>query len=120
MISSIYHSLRKTLQQHQNGGSSDDHRDLQEKLQQRTSNGPDVLFLHDSLGDRINPTILKREGLHTAKKQTYTLEDSFRYVNNLKVAPRVMAIHVGTNNLPRQSIDEILDLYNNLLTLIHS
>ena len=61
---------------------------------------PDVLFFHDSLGKRINDTILKNEKLVTEKSLTYKLEDIQQEINKRPTIPhRAVVIHCGTNNL---------------------
>ena len=83
---------------------------------------PDVIFLHDSLGKAINATLCQREGLSAEKTLTYTLAEAKKQIKGLKTAPRLLALHVGTNDLPRRNrkdeIDAVLDKMDGIVALV--
>ena len=82
----------------------------------------DVLFLHDSLGKPVNATLCQREGLSTEKALTYTLAEAKTCITRMKKAPRLIVLHVGTNDLPtknrRDEIDGVLDKVDDLVATI--
>ena len=82
---------------------------------------PDVIFFHDSLGKPINKTISAREGLITKKIQTARLHKVQEEIDKMPAssAPRLFVIHVGTNDLHYDTVDDILDKYVKLVSSIH-
>lgn len=67
----------------------------------------DVLFLHDSLGMGINKTLLSREKVIVEKKLSYTRKDALASLTNSPSLPRVVAVHIGRNDLTNMSTHEI-------------
>ena len=83
---------------------------------------PDVLFFHDSLGKKINNTIMKNEKLVTEKSLTYKLDDIQQDLNGRASIPhRAIVIHCGTNNLnvEGQTPDTIVKKMDQLVQSIH-
>ena len=64
--------------------------------------------------------LAKREGLSTKKFPASRIYTALKHVKALKEAPRLFAIHVGTNDLATCSIQEILDGYDELTGEIRS
>ena len=81
---------------------------------------PDVIFFHDSLGKSINKTISAREGITTKKVRTAKLHQVREEIEKLSTrhAPQLFAIHVGTNDLHTDSVDEVIDKYIEIVATI--
>ena len=75
----------------------------------------DVIFYHDSLGKKVNKTLVKREGLFTTKVKALKLGMVRKHLKTIKTSPRLFLIHVGTNDLPTKDADDVLDEYYELV-----
>ena len=76
---------------------------------------PDVIFYHDSLGKKVNKTLVKREGLFTTKVRAPKLSHVRQPLQSLKKPPKLFLIHVGTNDLPSRDPDDVLVDYYGLV-----
>ena len=80
--------------------------------------GPcDVVMFDDSLGKKINDTLLSRENLKTRKILTYTLEETKTELEKIKEAPKAIVYHVGTNNVKKDPPEKITKMINEVVNL---
>ncbi len=79
--------------------------DQTESVPRSNANGDpktaDVIFLHDSLGKKINDTIFKKENLSTAKILTYHIGEVRKNLPKRSTPPRACIIHTLTNDITK-------------------
>ena len=68
-------------------------------VQETEEEEADLVFIHDSLGKGITPGIMSRFNLRTTKMLAYTQEQARESIDKIVGKPKVVILHVGTNDV---------------------
>ena len=80
---------------------------------------PDVIIFHDSICKGINPTLLSREEVNTKMEFAYTLPQLEEKISKISGVPKVITIHIGTNDITNNSASEVCDQTIAMISRIH-
>ena len=114
------HNLKAQLEEHQRPAKTSSRKPSRQDQENSTSatpmRDPDIVFIHDSIGNGITPGIMSKYNLSTTKIQAYTQDQARESINNIKGKPKAVVLHVGTNDIKNQvDADDIIKNYDSLI-----
>jgi lysophospholipase L1-like esterase len=90
-----------------NSNGGDVRKGIKQKTNENREGGisDDVLFFHDSLGHKINDTMLRKFSLKVRKVEAYTWDQAIPLVKKelQRTKPRVIIFNIGTNDIKKNA-----------------
>ncbi len=82
---------------------------------------PDVIILHDSLFKAVKPEgLMRRERQKVVMKWAPKLKDALDIVVAMREKPKVVLLHVGTNDLNNAGEDGMVDIIKNIYDVLEA